>query len=377
MEQITQSKDISHYLNDFIMIHRKFEKCLEYMTEMQNMCDRMGAPLSEKKTVGPVHIITFLGLLIDLITQVIQIPKDKVDKAVNLLNQVLDSKNHPNKNQRGKIMVRLLQQITGTLNFFCHAIPSGYLFIGRMYKAIATVTIEGNKPNPKFKIRVNKGIEDDVRMWLKFLMDPSFARHREIPFTTFLGRMEDGPLIYVDSAGCTTKGFRCIFPEHRLWAFGAWPRDFFTQKKPNIMLLELYAIVIAVDTWAPLLRNKHVRLRSDNMSTVYELNKKSSRKVETHGAIATSHSYLLVFPDLCDHPSRAREAKRFERYLFKGESEAVQGKNPGKVPCRSNTPDIVISPDKLEEIGLKRQTQSSIKKNSYSNSGKDVRNRTG
>ena len=280
MEQITQSKDLSHYLDDFIMIHRRFEKCLEYMNEMQHMCDRMGAPLSKKKTVGPVHIITFLGLLIDLIRQVIQIPKDKVDKAVILLQQVLDTKNNPSKNQRSKVTVKLLQQITGTLNFFCRAIPSGHPFIGRLYKAITTVTTEGRKPNPKFKIRVNKGMEDDIRMWLRFLTDPTFAKHREIPFTTFLGKMDDGPLIYADCVGCATKGFSCIFPEQGLWAFGPWPREFFCQRKPNIMLLELYAIVVVVDIWASLLRNKHVRLRSDNMSTVYELNKKSSRKVE-------------------------------------------------------------------------------------------------
>ena len=147
-----------------------------------------------------------------------------------------------------------------------------------MYKAIATVSSEGKKPNPNFKIRVNKGIKEDLRMWVKFLTKPSFAQHREIQFTTFLGGSENGPLIYTDSARCTTKGFGCMFPEKELWTFGAWPREFFLQKKPNIMLLELYAIVVAMDMWAPLLRNKQIRLCSDNMSTVYKLNKKSSHK---------------------------------------------------------------------------------------------------
>ena len=140
LEQITNSKDISHYLDDFIMIHRNFNKCLEYMTEMQVMCSRIGTPLSEKKTVGPVHVITFLGLLIDLIRQVIQIPEEKIRKALDLLNQALDCKNNQNKNQRGKVTVKLLQQITGTLNFFCRAIPSGCPFIGRMYRAIAAAS---------------------------------------------------------------------------------------------------------------------------------------------------------------------------------------------------------------------------------------------
>ena len=280
LEQLTNSKDISHYLDDFIMIHKNYQKCFEYMTKMQSMCREMGAPLSAKKTVGPVHVINFLGLLIDLIRQVIQIPNDKITKGLNLINQALDAKNNPNRNQRGKVTVRLLQQITGTLNFFCRAIPSGRPFIGRMYKAIASVASDGKKVNPNFKVRVTKGIQEDLTMWKNFLIDPSFARHREIPFTTFLGTSENGPLIYADSAGCATKGFGCVFPEKGLWAFGSWPREFFAQRKPNIMLLELYATVIAVDIWAPLLRNKQIRLRSDNMSTVFELNKKSSRKSE-------------------------------------------------------------------------------------------------
>ena len=82
---------------------------------MQRMCDDMGAPLSEKKTVGPVHIITFLGLLLDLIRQVIQIPEEKITKALELIHQALDAKNNPNRNQCSKITVRLLQQIIAHL----------------------------------------------------------------------------------------------------------------------------------------------------------------------------------------------------------------------------------------------------------------------
>ena len=176
--------------------------------------------------------------------------------------------------------MKLAQQITGTLNFLCRAIPSGCLFIGRLYKAVAAVARNSNKPNPSFKIRLNKGLESDLLMWKKFLEDPKFAQHREIPFTIFLGDNQQGPLLFADSTGKSSRGYGFVYPEKGLWAYGAWPTEFFKQKKPSIMLLELYAIVLAVDTWAPLLRNQQVRLRSDNMSTVYELNKKYSRKPE-------------------------------------------------------------------------------------------------
>ena len=321
------------------------------MNEMQAMCDHMGAPLSAKKTVGPVHIITFLGLLINLIRQVIQIPKEKVEKAVQLLTQMLGCKNNSNNNQRGKVTVKLLQQITGTLNFFCRAIPSGCPFIGRLYKAIASVTTDGRKPNPKFKVRVNKGMEEDTRMWLKFLTDPTFAQHREIPFTTFLGKTEDGPLIYADSAGCATKGFGCIFPEKGLWMFGAWPREFFIQRKPNIMLLELYVIVVAVDTWAPLLRNKHVRLRSDNMSSVYELNKKSSRKTERMALLRHLMHTCLSFQIYVTARHEPGKQNILSDILSRGKVKLFREKTKGKfraTPTPLTSSLVPISWKKLE-----------------------------
>ena len=211
LEQITRSNDISHYLDDFIMIHRNFSTCLHYKTVMQNLCKDIGAPLSAKKTVGPVNIITFLGLLLDLSRQVIMILQEKITKTLDLINQAMESKQKANKNQRGKVTVKLMQQLTGTLNFLCRAIHSGRPFIGRMYRALATVAAGGAKPNPSFKIRLNKGLREDLAMWKKFLGDLTFPKHREIPFTIFLGDNQQGPLIFVDSAGKASRGFGFVF----------------------------------------------------------------------------------------------------------------------------------------------------------------------
>ena len=167
-------------------------------------------------------------------------------------------------------------------------------------------------------------------MWVKFLTDQDFAQHREIPFTTFLRGSDSGPLIYADSAGCATKGFGCVFPEKGLWAFGAWPREFFAEMKPNIMLLELYVVIVAVDIWAPHLRNKQIRLRSDNMSTVYELNKKSSRKPERMALLRhLTHTclYFQIYVTAHHHPGKQNVLSdilsRGKVQLFK---EKMQGK---------------------------------------------------
>ena len=77
LEQKTKSKDISHYLDDFIMVHALKATCKYYMTTMQKLCEHIGAPLLDSKTKGPCQIITLLGLTINFLKQIITIPATK------------------------------------------------------------------------------------------------------------------------------------------------------------------------------------------------------------------------------------------------------------------------------------------------------------
>ena len=79
-------------------------------------------------------------------------------------------------------------------------------------------------------------------------------------------------------SGNPNLGFGCVFPEKDQWTAARWSVGFFQEKKPDITLLELYTIVVAVEMWAPELRGKQVQLRSDNEATMYLINAKSSKK---------------------------------------------------------------------------------------------------
>ena len=114
-------------------------------------------------------------------------------------------------------------------------------------------------------------------MWLTFLEYKNFKIHREVPFLHFIGK-QLGSLIFADASGNPNLGFGCVFPEKGQWTAAHWPVGFFQEKKPDITLLELYAIVVAVEMWAPELRGKQVQLRSDNEVTVYLINAKYSKK---------------------------------------------------------------------------------------------------
>ena len=135
----------------------------------------------------------------------------------------------------------------------------------------------GIKVNPNFCVRLDTSARKDMAMWLTFLESKNFKIHWEVPFLQFI-RNEDGPLIFTDSTVNLTLGFGCVFLEKEQWTAVCWPISFFQQQKPDITLLELYTIVIAVKLWAPQLRSKQVQLCSDNEATVYLVNAKTSNK---------------------------------------------------------------------------------------------------
>ena len=77
--------------------------------------------------------------------------------------------------------------------------------------------------------------------------------------------------LFADASGARLNGFGCVYKDE--WAWGTWAHTtIFNQITPNIALLELFAIVVAVEIWAPQLAGKTIVLRSDNTATVACIN---------------------------------------------------------------------------------------------------------
>ena len=81
--------------------------------------------------------------------------------------------------------------------------------------------------------------------------------------------------MFADASGAKANGFGCVYKNQ--WAWGTWAHTtIFNQITPNIALLELFAIVVAVEIWAPQLAGKAIVLRSDNTATVACINSMKS-----------------------------------------------------------------------------------------------------
>ena len=91
-------------------------------------------PVSMEKTFWGATRMTFLGLLLDTISQMICIPIEKLEKARTLIYNVLNKKKRNNKKSK-KITLEELQRLTGFLNFLGKAIsPENFTTLKKMFQ---------------------------------------------------------------------------------------------------------------------------------------------------------------------------------------------------------------------------------------------------
>ena len=99
-----------NYLDDYLFIAFLKSQCNDQVEKFIQICKDINFPINLDKTFWASTILTFLGLLIDTVHQMVAIPNDKIVRAINMITHVLGKKNR-------KITIHLLQKICGYLNF--------------------------------------------------------------------------------------------------------------------------------------------------------------------------------------------------------------------------------------------------------------------
>lgn len=89
----TQLDTVHHYLDDFIFIGKSnSDNCSALMHTFQDICSEIGVPLNQDKTIEPITKLTFLGLEIDTVNMLVQIPVSKVQELKLLLQHWVTQK---------------------------------------------------------------------------------------------------------------------------------------------------------------------------------------------------------------------------------------------------------------------------------------------
>ena len=185
------------------------------------------------------------------------------------------------KKKGKKVTVHFLQKLTGKLQFITHGIPAGWAFLHHLYD-IQKLSLpvcqchQGYRVNPNHHVKLSDGAYQDLCVWFRFLTFPAHGRDREVPFLCYLGTLPGGvPELKTDASGTMCLGFGALFRNHFLYS--RWPVGFFKKRTPSIALLELFAVVVAVDTWSTSMSGAEILVQSDNETVVHCMNKASSK----------------------------------------------------------------------------------------------------
>ena len=77
---------VLHILDDFLFIAESEEKCQADLNSFLNLCEYLGVPMAEEKTVDPHTVLQFAGITLDTVKQEARLPDDKLQKCCTLLH---------------------------------------------------------------------------------------------------------------------------------------------------------------------------------------------------------------------------------------------------------------------------------------------------
>lgn len=242
--------NIVKVLDDFLFVHSNIHECQRSLSSFQELCMRVGVPISVEKTVQPTTCLTFLGVQLDTARMQVELPQDKL----SLYSEAVAS-----ASQRKKITLSDLKSLIGKLQFATIAIPHGRAFLRRLHDL--TIGIQ----KPFYFIRFSNVARADLSTWHEFLQNYACKTIiREIPDT-------DSRVIHM-FADASSWGYGATYGTS--WLQGKWPADW---QQLNIAILELYPVFLLVTLFAEKLRNSKIVFHSDNQAVVAVLNSQTSK----------------------------------------------------------------------------------------------------
>ena len=124
-------KSNANYLDDFLFAALLKACCDAQVRCFLDICNQINFPVALEKTAWGCTLMTFLGMLLDTVNQIICIPTEKISRVLDMIEFFL------NKNNK-KATVLQFQKLCGFLNFLCRAIiPGEFLLEDSMVKYLA------------------------------------------------------------------------------------------------------------------------------------------------------------------------------------------------------------------------------------------------
>lgn len=258
---------IIHYLDDYLVISPSFQETLQGQLATIKFLRFLGFHVAWRKISPPSTCTIYLGIEIDTVCMHLRLPDEKVQKFKTYVNRYASCI---------YITKKELEKLNGILSHCAQIVQSGRLFVRRCYDCYSQIV-----NSHLHSIKISAGMHDDLLWWKDFA--PHFNGLCLIPYTVC------PTPVWTDAS---LLGFGAIFGGD--WLAGSWGDVYpitmendscghFAQAPPmedehsrNINVLELWAVVAALERWAPHFSDKSVHLYVDNSQVMFMLRNSSS-----------------------------------------------------------------------------------------------------
>ncbi len=128
---------------------------MKQLKEIEELFRQLGVPIALHKTEGPARMITILGIVIDFVAGILQLPEEKLQQLLRTIKEWGD---------RRSCTKRKLLPLIGQLQHTCCMVRPGRTFLRRM------ITLSTSAKEMHHHIRLNKGFRSDLQWWACFLL---------------------------------------------------------------------------------------------------------------------------------------------------------------------------------------------------------------
>ena len=237
------------YLDDFLIIENSRERCLQAQQCLIQLLRMLGFSIAWEKVEGPTQVLTFLGVQINTVDDLLVLPEEKVREFEILVNEVLMCK---------RISLKKLQSLAGKLNWASSVVRGGRTYLRRILDVMKPLKMGHHK------LKISDEMKKDLYWWSTFLR--SFNGVRVLRYTTV------SHFVYVDA---WDMGGACFYNGD--WQYVSWRYDFPMLKNAHINVKEAMMVLVAVRRWSCLWKGDDVIVRCDNKTAVSAFYKYTSR----------------------------------------------------------------------------------------------------
>lgn len=238
---------ISSYLDDVIIISNSFDKCISDRDKTLNLLSSLGFIVNFKKScLIPSQNLLHLGYIWDSLNMSISLPLDKFEK-IQAKSRLCASKALP---------IRTHAALLGLLVSSCN----GFKYAALHYRNFQLDFLKALRCNDSWDAlwALSSEAKLDLEWWCNAkLADLSPILIEEKP--TDISMFTDASLL---GWGATLSSGEYIS--------GCWNES---DSKQHINFLELKAIKLALMEFLPVIKSKSILIHSDNLTTVYYINK--------------------------------------------------------------------------------------------------------